>query len=154
MPVELTQAQYENIAPLLPKQRGNVSISNLTVLNAILHVAEHGCKWRGLPERFGNWHTIYTRMSRWSKKGVLDRVFAHLQHERMIRIKIEAFDPDSGGIKMCLDEAGALKKTASGESANPAASEMPSFIWLPRTAEHLSPSRCTASLKAFAESSH
>ncbi len=54
MPVELTQAQYQNIAPLLPKQRGNVSISNLTVLNAIVHVAEHGCKWRGLPERFGN----------------------------------------------------------------------------------------------------
>jgi CPA2 family monovalent cation:H+ antiporter-2 len=23
--------------------------------------AEHGCKWRGLPKRFGNWHTIYTR---------------------------------------------------------------------------------------------
>ena len=24
----------------------------------------HGCKWRGLPKRFGNWHTIYTRMNR------------------------------------------------------------------------------------------
>ncbi|WP_258000967.1 hypothetical protein, partial [Xanthomonas oryzae] len=22
----------------------------------------HGCKWRGLPERFGNWHTVYTRI--------------------------------------------------------------------------------------------
>ena len=30
---------------------------------------------RGLPARFGNWHTVYTRMNRWSKKGVLDRVF-------------------------------------------------------------------------------
>ncbi|WP_425526911.1 transposase, partial [Xanthomonas oryzae] len=27
------------------------------VVNALLYVAEHGCKWRGLPERFGNWHT-------------------------------------------------------------------------------------------------
>ena len=35
---------------------------NLQVLNAILYVAEQGCKWRGLPKRFGNWHTIYTRM--------------------------------------------------------------------------------------------
>ncbi len=87
------------------------------------------------------------------EKGVLDRVFAHLQHERMIRIKIEAFDLDSDDIKMCPDEAGALKKATSGESANLAASEMPRFIWLPRPAEHLSPSRCTASLKAFAESS-
>ena len=58
----------------LPKQRGNVSQTNLQVLNAILYVAEHGCKWRGLPKRFGNWHTIYTRMNRWSKNGMLDRI--------------------------------------------------------------------------------
>ncbi|MBI1955922.1 MAG: transposase, partial [Acidobacteria bacterium] len=38
-------------------------------------MAEHGWKWRGLPQRFGNWHTIYTRMNRWSKAGVLDSVF-------------------------------------------------------------------------------
>ena len=38
-------------------------------------MAEHGCKWRGLPKRFGNWHTIYTRMNRWSKSGALDRIF-------------------------------------------------------------------------------
>ncbi len=42
--MELTEDQYERIAPLLPKQRGNVSLSNLQVLNAILYVAEHGCK--------------------------------------------------------------------------------------------------------------
>ena len=43
--MELTEAQYERIAPLLPVQRGNERISNLQVLNAILYVAEHGCKW-------------------------------------------------------------------------------------------------------------
>ena len=52
-----------------------VTIPNIRVLNAILYVAEHGCKWRGLPSRFGNWHTIYMRMNRWTKSGVLDRVF-------------------------------------------------------------------------------
>ena len=54
-----TQSQYERMAPHLPVQRGNVSVSNRQVLNAILYVAEHGCEWRGLPKRFGNWHTIY-----------------------------------------------------------------------------------------------
>jgi transposase len=34
----------------------------LQVLNAILYVAEHGCKWHGLHKRFGNWHTVYMRM--------------------------------------------------------------------------------------------
>ena len=57
--MELTQGQYELIEPHLPVQRGNVRIPNLQVLNAILYVAEHGCKWRGLPERFGRWHTVY-----------------------------------------------------------------------------------------------
>src|SRR6266436_9787349 len=72
-----------------------VSLSNLQVLNAILCVAEHGCKWRGLPKRFGNWHTIYTRMNRWAKAGVLDRVFALLQQEQIIRIKVEVCSLDS-----------------------------------------------------------
>ena len=65
--MEITEEQYQRIAPCLPVQRGNVSISNLQMINAILYVAEHGCKRRGLPERCGNWHTIYVRMNRWSK---------------------------------------------------------------------------------------
>jgi transposase len=51
--MELTERQYSRISDCLPRQRGNVSVPNLQVLNAILFVAEHGCKWRGL-ERFGN----------------------------------------------------------------------------------------------------
>ena len=93
--MEITQAQYERIAPYLPVQRGNVSISNLQVLNAILYVTEHGCKWRGLPPRFGKWHTIYTRMNRWSKNGVLDRAFEQLQRKQIVRIKLEAISMDS-----------------------------------------------------------
>src|SRR5271170_4647383 len=85
--MELTQQQYEKIEDSLPLQRGNVRLSNLEVLNAILYVAEQGCKWRGLPGRFGNWHTIYVRMNRWAKSGVLDRVFEKLQLEQIVRIK-------------------------------------------------------------------
>ena len=33
-------------------QRGKVSIRNIQMLNAILYVAKHGCKWLGLPKRF------------------------------------------------------------------------------------------------------
>ena len=131
--MELTESQFERIAPLLPRQRGNVSMSNLQVLNAILHVAEHGCKWRGLPKRFGNWHTIYTRMSRWSKNGVLDSVFEHLQRERIVRVRVEAAGLDSTSVKVHPDGTGAEKKTARKPSASPAAAGPPRFIWLPRT---------------------
>ncbi len=139
--MELTEAQYERIAPLLPKQRGNVNLSNLQVLNAILFVAEHGCKWRGLPERFGNWHTIYTRMNRWSKNGALDRVFEQLQRDQIVRIKIEAFGLDSTSVKVHPDGTGALKKTVRNPSASPEAVGTPRFIWLPRMLERQLPSR-------------
>ena len=139
--MELTEAQFERIAELLPTQRGNVSLSNLQVLNAILYVAEHGCKWRGLPERFGNWHTIYTRMNRWSKNGVLDRVFEHLQREQIVRIQIEAVGLDSTSVKVHPDGTGAEKKTARKPSASPAAAGPQRFIWLPRMLERPSRSR-------------
>ena len=139
--MELTQAQYERIAPHLPVQRGNVSLSNQQVLNAILYVAEHGCKWRELPARFGNWHTLYTRMNRWSKNGVLDRVFEHLQREQIVRVKLEAVSLDSTIVQVHPDGTGALKKTVPKPSADPAAVGPPRFIWLPRMLERPSPSR-------------
>ena len=133
--MEITEAQYRLIEHCLPTQRGNVCLSNLRVLNAILYVAEQGCKWRGLPKRFGNWHTIYTRMNRWSKSGVLDRVFAQLQHDQIVRIKIEAVALDSTAVKVHPDGTGALKKTAHKPSANRAEDGPPRFIWLPRMLE-------------------
>lgn len=71
--MEITAAQLAQTEDCLPRQRGNVSVSNLQVLNAILYVAGHGRQWRGLPKRFGNWHTVWTRMSRWAKSGALAR---------------------------------------------------------------------------------
>lgn len=133
--MELTKEQFEKIAPFLPVQRGNVRISNHQLLNAVLYVAEHGGKWRGLPARFGLWHTIYTRVNRWAKNGVLDRVFTAMQRERIINVKIEAVSLDSTSIKVHPDGMGALKKTAVNPSANLAEDGPPSFIWLPRMPE-------------------
>ena len=130
--MELTEAQYARIAPCLPVQRGNVRLSNLHVLNAILYVAEPGCKWRGLPRRFGKWHTIYTRMNRWAKNGVLDRVFAHLQREQLLRIRLEAVSLASTIVKVHPDGTGALKKPVPKPSASLAAAGPPNCIWLPR----------------------
>ena len=133
--MEITEAQSRRIEGCLPRQRGNVSIPNIDVLNAILYVAEHGCKWRGLPGRFGNWHTIYTRMNRWAKAGVLDRVFTVLQEQQIIRIKIEAMSIDSTIVKVHPDGTGALKKTARSPSVNPVGAGPPRFIWLPQMLE-------------------
>jgi transposase len=130
--MEITAEQFSRIEPFLPVQRGNVSLSNIEVVNAILYVAENGCKWRALPKRFGNWHTIYTRMNRWAKAGVLDRLFEELQHQQLVRIRIEAVSLDSAIVKVHPDGTGALKKTARKPSAVPEVGGPQRFIWLPR----------------------
>jgi transposase len=130
--MEISTEQFARIEPYLPRQRGNVSHQNLNVINAIFFVAENGCKWRALPKRYGNWHTIYTRMNRWAKAGVLDRLFTQLQREQLIRIKIEAVSPDSTIIKAHPDGTGALKEADLKPSASPATAGAPKFIWLPR----------------------
>ena len=130
--MEITQTQYEQIKDLLPRQRGNVSLNNLQVLNAILYVAEQGCKWRGLPKQLGNWHSIYTRANRWAKQGVQDNVFTALQEHDIINIQVDHVSLDSPSVKVHPDGTGALKKTANNRSANRGADGQPRFIWLPQ----------------------
>ena len=135
--MEITETQLLRIASCLPRQRGNVKVTHLQFLNALLYVAEQGCKWRGLPSRFGPWHTVYTRMNRWSKNGVLDQIFEMLQREQIVRIKIEAVKMDSTIVKVHPDGTGALKKTDPKPSASRAADGPPRFIWLPQMRERL-----------------
>lgn len=73
-----------------------------------LYVAEHDCKWRGLPWWFGRWHTVYTRMSRRSKNGGLARMFEHLRKKQFVRIKLEAVSLNSPGVKVHSDGAGSV----------------------------------------------
>lgn len=137
MTMEITENQYQQIEHCMPRQRGNISHSNLQILNAILYVTGHDCKWRGLPKRFGNWRTIYIRMNRWAKSDVLQKVSEQLQQQQIIRIKIEAVSMDSTSIKVHPDGTGALKKTARNPSANPEVAGPLKFIRLPQMPEQL-----------------
>lgn len=130
--MRITMEQYEKIAQYLPRQRGNVSMSNLQLINAILYVTENGCKWRALPESHGNWHTIYVRMNRWSKNGVLQRLFEALQIEGIIKIKVEAVCLDSTTVKVHPNGTGALKKQDNRASEDREEDSLPKFIWSPR----------------------
>jgi len=107
--MKLTNEQFEKIEDLFPRQRGNVTISNFSVLNAILYVLEQGCKWRGLPSVFGNWHTIYTRANRWAKSGVLDCILSALRAEFINQV--DHVSLDSTIIKVHPDGTGALKRS-------------------------------------------
>jgi len=129
--MELSATDYERVRECLPRQRGNVTHNNLDVLNGILFILENGCKWRALPERFGCWHTIYTRMNRWCKNGALHRVFERLQREGMMGVEVTVMSLEGTSIRVHPDGTGALKKKGRRPSGTPAAASPPSFIWLP-----------------------
>ena len=75
----------------------------------------NGCKWRALPKKFGNWHTIYVRFNRWSKNGTIQRIFEELQKQNLIDVQSEVLCLDSTSIKVHPDAAGA-KKTSGEQS--------------------------------------
>ena len=136
--MKITREQYLKIKKYLPKQRGNVSMSNINLINAILYVAENGCKRRALPKEYGNWHTIYVRLNRWSKNKVLERLFIGLQKERIINVKKEALSIDSTTVKVHPNGTGALKKTEDKTSEGQEEDLQRRYMWLPLLTERLS----------------
>jgi hypothetical protein len=82
-------------------------------------------------------HTIYTRMSRRVKSGVLilNTIFTQLPQKQIIAIKIDTVSLDSTYIKVHPDAVGALKKTERNASVRLGEEKTPKFIWLPRAIE-------------------
>ncbi len=71
----LTEAQWQKIAPLLPKppkQRkgGRPWIQNRRVLEGILWILRSGARWQDLPEKFPHPSTCWRRLRDWEERGV------------------------------------------------------------------------------------
>lgn len=66
---ELTDEQYERIEHLLPEVEGRGCPYNdhRKVLNGIFWILRSGAPWRDVPERYGNWKTVYDRFRRWAE---------------------------------------------------------------------------------------
>ena len=133
----IAQSQYDMLHSYLPAQRGNVSISNLTLINAVLFIVENGCKWRSLSPEFGNRNIVYVRILRWVEHEVLGRLFEALQAYNIMGMSVDCVSLDSASIKIHLDGTGALKKTVRNASANQEADGQPKLIWCPRMTDAL-----------------
>ena len=82
---ELTQAQWERIAPMLPGKAtdpGRTASDNRLFVNGVLWVLRSGAFWQHLPERYGKWKSVHARFTRWAKAGVWEKVFAELIKDR------------------------------------------------------------------------
>jgi putative transposase len=65
---------------LLPDRgdRGPPISDKRRMVNGILWVLRTGAPWRDMPERYGNWNSVFVRFTRWSKIGVWDAAFETL----------------------------------------------------------------------------
>ena len=135
--MKLTEEQYKQIEEVFPRARRRATISNLEILNAVIYALENGCKWRCLPKEYGNWNTVYVRLRRWSRKGILQKAFMLLQEKGIIQISVQIISLDSTSIKVHPDGTGALKNTGNKQLENLVVDAIPSFIWLPHPTGNL-----------------
>ncbi|MGV9346920.1 transposase [Streptomyces spiralis] len=60
---ELPDAEWEFVRPLLPvSSRGCKRLDDRRVLNGIVWKFRTGTAWRDVPERYGPWATLHTRI--------------------------------------------------------------------------------------------
>jgi transposase len=100
----LTDAQWQKFR--LAMKRAGCRITTPSVLRnlrGILYYLREGCSWRSLPARYGNWKTVHSRFSTWSKTGVLYRVFLELRSDP----DFEWVSLDSTSVKVHQDGTGA-----------------------------------------------
>jgi len=68
--------QWEKIQPHLPThQPGPQRDDDHRILSGIMHVLKVGCRWKDCPKEYGPYTTIYNRFSRWSERGIWQKIF-------------------------------------------------------------------------------
>lgn len=95
--IELTDIEWEILAPMLPVDPpvGGRWKDHRTVISAILFRERTGTPWRDLPERFGNWNTVYGRKRRWASDGTWTRIAE--------RLRLDADLPDGADWTISID---------------------------------------------------
>ena len=80
----LSSEQWNRISGLIigrPDQRGSTGRDNRMFVEGVLWIVRTGAPWRDLPEAFGEWNSVFRRFSRWSRKGVWQRMFDALSDD-------------------------------------------------------------------------
>ena len=125
----LTDAQWEQIRPLLPKvpkhpRGGRPRADDRRVLEGILWMLRSGARWQDLPEEFPSPATCWRRLRDWEEQGVwLDiwRAFVSELNERGQLDWSESF----------LDGSFAPAKKGAAESEKPSGVRARSGCWWP-----------------------
>ncbi len=114
---ELSDGQFKLIEDLLPKNRGAGRRWNdhHRTLNGMFWVMYSGAQWREVPERYGNWKSIYDRFVRWRRDGTIDRILKrlHLKLDEDGRIDSQLWLVDGSIVRASRSAAGAVGEKKS-----------------------------------------
>jgi transposase len=76
-----TDPILKDLVPGGSKGKRGPRTDNRRFLNALLWMARSGSRWRDLPARLGDYHTVKRRYYRWIAMGVLEAMFEVLARE-------------------------------------------------------------------------
>ena len=80
----LSEGQWGRIRGVIigrPDQKGTTGRNNRMFVEGVLWIVRTGSPWRDLPQVFGEWNSVFRRFSRWSAKGVWERIFTALSDD-------------------------------------------------------------------------
>ena len=124
---DLTETEWRILRDLLPierasgeRGRGRPPRDNRNIINGILWRLRTGTPWRDVPEKYGNWNSIYRRFRRWSASGVWESVaialaetMAESGHYSIDSTSVRAHVSAAGGKGGFIDELLAARGAGS-----------------------------------------
>jgi transposase len=108
---EITDAQWEQLRPLLPPQKpktGRPNHDHRTVLSGIVWILRTGAPWRDLPACFGSYKTVSSRFYRWRKAGIWQRIL------KLLVVLLTQGQRHEHTVFAQLMECGAIKRAGRG----------------------------------------
>jgi putative transposase len=118
-PSDLTDAQWQLIAPLLPaaKPGGRPRQVHLReVANALFYLNREGCTWRALPHDFPPWRTVYEYFAAWRADGTWEAVNGALRR----KLRVAAGRPHTPTTASLDSQSVKATEAADGRGYDPA----------------------------------
>lgn len=115
----LSHEQIARIKHYFPRSHGVPRVDDRRIVSGIIHVIKHGLQWKDAPREYGPCKTLHNRFIRWSRMGVLNKIFAELveQNGSTTRLMIDATHPKAHRTAASLLKKGAFPDVSDAQKA-------------------------------------